>query len=82
MTHTTIKQLRAKYNELEANNDHNEAAKLLVDQFGTEDERDIIEGITVRHKRRGYISNEDRTLRHNVSQKYFRLMINLSILDS
>jgi hypothetical protein len=74
MTQITTKQLRAKYDELEDNNDHNEAAKLLVDQFGTEEERAIIEGITVRHNRRGYITDEDRTLRYKTSQKYFHLL--------
>lgn len=72
-----MNRLLTKYNRLEDNNDHTEAAKLLVSNFGTKEELEIIEGIEVRQNRNGYVTHEDIKLRFEVSNKYFCLLRNL-----
>jgi hypothetical protein len=74
MKHTHTKNLRAEYDLLEDTNNHTEAAKLLVDQFGTEDEKQIMEDIAYRHKKNGHIVSEDYKKRYEVSQKYYHLL--------
>lgn len=65
-----------KYNQLEANNSHTAAAKLLVDNFGTEEEKTTMNGIVERHKKNQFISSEDYRLRYEISQKYYIKIIN------
>jgi hypothetical protein len=69
-----MEKLLKQYKKFEANNDHNESAMLLVKNFGTQEEIDIIEGITVRTNRKGYITNEDNLLRYKTSNKYYKLL--------
>jgi flagellar motor switch protein FliG len=63
-----------EYNDLEDNNDHTAAASLLVDVFGTDEEKDIMKGILIRHERNGHIIQEDYQKRYEVSQKYFVIL--------
>ena len=73
-----MEKLLKQYKKFEANNDHNEAAMLLVKNFGTQEEIDIIEGITVRTNRKGYIAHEDYQLRYETSQKYYKLLFQIT----
>ena len=66
------KKLLNRHNRLENNNNHNECALLLVKNFGTQEEIDIIESIIIIHKRRGHILQEEIDLRRTVSQKYYK----------
>lgn len=74
---TTLQSLKKQYDRLEENNDCDGAAQLLVDNFGTESAQQIIRDITARHEKLGYITNEDRTLRYETSNKYYKLLIKL-----
>ncbi len=74
-TMETIDQLRQKYLKLEAQNNHTEAAQLLVNTFGSNDEKVIMKGIAKRHKALGHITHEDSDLRYRISQKYFKNLI-------
>ena len=69
-----METLLKKYKRYEANNDHNRAAMLLVKNFGTPEEIEIMDGIIARHKKLGYIENVDRELRYQTSQKYYKLL--------
>ncbi len=66
-----IKALKRKYDRLEANNDHNEAALLLVMGFGTPDEEAIIDGIIKRMNQQGFIDSADSKLRFETANKYY-----------
>jgi hypothetical protein len=66
--------LLKKYQRLEANNDHNEAAMLLVNNFGTDDEKIALQEIIARHEKQGYISMDDTRLRFEIAQKYYKLI--------
>jgi hypothetical protein len=65
------KALLAKYNRLEANNSHNACAKLLVNAFGTDEEKEQMKGIIARFSPEYGISPQDYRLRFEISQKYF-----------
>jgi len=69
-----MNNLLRKYKRLESNNDHNEAALLLVKNFGTQDEIDTLERIKNNHERRGHILHEERMQRYEISQKYYKLL--------
>lgn len=71
-----MKKLFQQYKRLEANNDHDEAAMLLIKNFGTAEEKEIMEGIIKRHRKLGYIEDADRELRYQISQKYYKLLVN------
>ena len=73
-----MNKLLAKYKKLEANGDHTEAAMLLVDTFGTEDEKEIIKEIANRHKKNGHIIDKDYELRYKTSNKYYKLLSHLN----
>ena len=66
-----------KYRRLENNNDHNEAALLLIKKFGTQEEVDRMERIKINHQRRGHILHEEVQERYQLSHKYYKLLINL-----
>lgn len=68
------KSLLSLYHELEANNDHSEAALLLVKHMGTPDEIEAMQGILNMHNMRGYIITEDMVRRRNISQKYYKAL--------
>ena len=61
----------ADYNKLEADNQHDIAAKKLIDKFGTSDEKKEINDINTRHRKTGYISGPDFKRRTQISNKYF-----------
>ena len=61
----------ADYNKLEADNQHDIAAKKLIDKFGTSDEKKEIDDINARHRKTGYISGPDFKRRTQISNKYF-----------
>jgi len=71
----TTSALLKKYRRYESINSHNNAAKLLVDNFGTEEEKEIMKQIIERYNKIGYITNEDRELRYSISQKYYKLIV-------
>jgi hypothetical protein len=66
--------LLKKYNKLEDNNDHNEAAMLLIKAFGTQDEVDQLKSIMAAHRQNGYMLASDIDIRYNISQKYYKLL--------
>lgn len=67
--------LLKKYRRYESINSHNNAAKLLVDNFGTEEEKEIMNQIIARAKKREYMTHEDIELRYSISQKYYKLIL-------
>ena len=62
---------KADYNSLEADNQHDIAAKRLIDKFGTADEKKEIDAINKRHKQTGYIKGPDFRRRTQIVNKYF-----------
>lgn len=70
-----MKTLLQKYQQLEEINAHSAAAKLLVDNFGTEEEKEIMNRIIKRHKANGFIGQDDYELRYKISQKYYNVLI-------
>ena len=67
-------KLLRKYNRLENNNDHTEAAILLAEHFGTKEEVETLEDINRKHLRRGHILQEEIDVRRGISQKYYKLL--------
>lgn len=63
-----------RYNALVERNYHTEAAALLVENFGTDEEKEIMKGIAERYSDEG-ISPEDYRLRFETSNKYYKLLI-------
>ena len=71
-----MKTLLKQYQQFEKDNEHTLAAKLLVDNFGTEDEKFIMNGIYERHEKSSHgISFEDREKRYEISNKYYKLLL-------
>ena len=65
-------EVKEKWSEkLEADNQHDIAAKKLIDKFGTSDEKKEIDDINARHRKTGYISGPDFKRRTQISNKYF-----------
>tara|TARA_B100000131_G_scaffold301518_1_gene323798 strand:+ start:396 stop:1190 length:795 start_codon:yes stop_codon:yes gene_type:complete len=62
---------RADFDKLEADNEHGEAAKKLVQKFGTPEEKKEIDAINKRHKLTGYIKGPDYQRRYQITNKYF-----------
>lgn len=71
----TKSTLLKKYKRYESINSHNAAAKLLVSNFGTDEEKEIMEQIIAREKKQGYMTHEDIQLRYSISQKYYKLIV-------
>jgi len=74
MRTVNIPQLLRRYNRLEAMNNHNECAILLVKAFGTKEELKVLEAIKKAHDNRGHILQEEIDVRRNISQKYYKLL--------
>ena len=62
---------RADFDKLEADNEHGEAAKKLVQKFGTPEEKKEIDAINKRHKQTGYIKGPDYQRRYQITNKYY-----------
>ena len=62
---------RADFAKLEADNEHGEAAKKLVQKFGTPEEKKEIDAINKRHKQTGYIKGPDYQRRYQITNKYY-----------
>ena len=62
---------RADFAKLEADNEHGEAAKKLVQKFGTPEEKREIDAINKRHKQTGYIKGPDYQRRYQITNKYY-----------
>ena len=62
---------KADFAKLETTNDHTEAAKKLVDMFGTSDEKKEMDAIKSRHEKTGYISGPDYSRRIQMTNKYY-----------
>ena len=69
-----MKNLLRQYNILENNNDHNKCALLLVKNFGTQEEVDMIMEIFSNHMKRGHILHEEVKKRYEISNKYYKLL--------
>jgi hypothetical protein len=74
MEKTTTADLLKAYKRNEHYNNHNENGKMLVDNFGTEEEKEIMNAICERSKKQGYTSHEDVTKRYEISQKYYSII--------
>ena len=59
------------FQELETTNDHTEAAKKLINMFGTAQEKKTMADIERRHEKTGYISGTDYKMRQIMVNKYF-----------
>ena len=59
------------YKRLEADNQHDVAAKKLVDMFGTPEDKKEIDAINKRHNKTGYITGPDFKKRTQIVNKYF-----------
>lgn len=66
-----------KYNQLEADNNHTDAALLLVQTFGKSEEIETIKAIAERQEANGFIDPADDKLRFETSNKYYRLLIKI-----
>ena len=69
-----IAQIDKKYEELTDENQHGEAALLLVNAFGDKQDLDVINAINARHKKRGSISMGERTLRDEIANQYYKML--------
>ena len=61
----------ADYKELESDNQHDIAAKKLIDKFGTPQEKSTINDINRRHAKTGYISGPDFKMRTMIVNRYY-----------
>ena len=59
------------FQKLETTNDHTEAAKKLINMFGTNQEKKTMADIERRHEKTGYISGTDYKMRQIMVNKYF-----------
>ena len=62
---------RKDFQKLETTNDHTEAAKKLIDMFGTSDEKKEMNDIKARHEKTGYISGTDYSKRIKLVNRYY-----------
>ena len=62
---------RKDFQELETTNDHTEAAKKLINMFGTAQEKKTMADIERRHEKTGYISGTDYKMRQIMVNKYY-----------
>ena len=62
---------RKDFQKLETTNDHTEAAKKLINMFGTNQEKKTMADIERRHEKTGYISGTDYKMRQIMVNKYF-----------
>jgi len=62
---------KADFAKLETTNDHTEAAKKLVDMFGTSDEKKEMAAIKSKAEKTGYISGPDYSRRIQMTNKYY-----------
>ena len=62
---------RKDFQKLETTNDHTEAAKKLIDMFGTSDEKKEMNDIKARHEKTGYISGKDYSRRIQLTNRYY-----------
>lgn len=72
------KKLLKKYLRNESDNCHGENAQLLVDNFGTQSEKDEITQINNRHEKLGHIVHEDYMRRYEISGKYYKTLVDLA----
>lgn len=70
--------LLLEFNCLTEVNEHSAAAKLLIDTFGRDEEKQAINVICGKQNSRGYILPEEQAERDNMVRKYFNLMRELS----
>ena len=69
-----IAAIDKKYEELTDENQHGEAALLLVNAFGDKQELDIINAINARHKKRGSIMRSEQQLRDEIANAHYKTM--------
>ena len=69
-----IAAIDKKYEELTDENQHGEAALLLVNAFGDKEELDIINAINARHKKRGNIMRSEQQLRDEIANAHYKTM--------
>ena len=69
-----IAEIDKKYEELTDENQHGEAALLLVNAFGDKEELDIINAINARHKKRGSIMPSEQKLRDEIANSHYKTM--------
>lgn len=66
-----IEKIKKEYDELTDENDHGGATKLLVDAFGTDEEKEKIKNINEAHDKRGHITESDLKERVDLAKKYY-----------
>jgi hypothetical protein len=71
-----ISKINKEYEELTDENQHGEAALLLVKTFGTELEEKLIKAIMDVHHARGNIMPEEQQLRDSIGNKYYKKLKN------
>ena len=64
-------EIKDRFRTLTRNNDHTEAAILLAKHFGTDYEVSTLKFIQRRQEAWGFIIQEDREIRDQISNKYF-----------
>jgi hypothetical protein len=70
-----MNQILKQYKRLEAINNHTEAALLLVNHFGSDQEKLQMEQIKSQHEKGGYITTQEIKDRYELSQKYYNRLI-------
>jgi hypothetical protein len=71
------KDLKAKIDRLEDQNQHGQVALELAKAYGTELEVNLINAINAVHQERGSIEIEERDLRDSITRKYYKKMMNM-----
>jgi hypothetical protein len=66
-----VSSILKEFNELTSVNNHDDAAILLAEHYGTDEEVSKLKRIQREHDKKGYISKEDQDFRDTVSNKYY-----------
>lgn len=64
-------EILEQFNELTKDNDHTEAAILLAENFGTDEEVSKLKKIQKDQEKRGYITQDEQAERDEISNKYY-----------
>lgn len=70
----TNSNILAQFKALESVNDHNGAASLLIETFGSIHERSLMQTIIRDSNKRGFITHEEIRDRSFMSRKYYHLI--------
>lgn len=76
-----INSILKQFNELTAVNNHDDAAILLAENYGTDEEVSKLKEIQRDTDKRGYVTRENQVERDAISNKYYYQLKNLNKID-